>query len=78
MRDYKKGKYMLESRSSQLLPVAVSKDSASSVAAEQQQKRVLEKVWVSVEKAMSEMRNVLNTQLEDSSRSLEEHEKTLE
>lgn len=78
MRDYKKGKYMLESRSSQLLPVGISKDSAASSAAEQQQKRVLEKVWVSVEKAMGEMRNVLNTQLQDSSRSLEEQEKTLE
>ncbi|KAJ3567835.1 hypothetical protein NP233_g6101 [Leucocoprinus birnbaumii] len=78
MRDYKKGKYMLESRSSQLLPVGISKDNAASVAAEQQQKRVLEKVWVSVEKAMGEMRNVLNAQLQDSSRSLEEQEKTLE
>lgn len=78
MRDYKKGKYMLESRSSQLLPVGISKDSAASSAAEQQQKRVLEKVWVSVEKAMTEMRNVLNAQLQDSSRSLEEQEKTLE
>ncbi|KXN89146.1 Exocyst complex component 2 [Leucoagaricus sp. SymC.cos] len=78
MRDYKKGKYMLESRSSQLLPVNISKDSTASSAAEQQQKRVLEKVWVSVEKAMGEMRSVLNAQLQDSSRNLEEQEKTLE
>ncbi|EKM75617.1 hypothetical protein AGABI1DRAFT_46058 [Agaricus bisporus var. burnettii JB137-S8] len=78
MRDYKKGKYMLESRSNQLLPISISKDSAASSAAEQQQKRVLEKVWVSVEKAMTEMRNVLNAQLQDASRSLEEREKTLE
>lgn len=69
---------MLESRSSQLLPISISKDSAASSAAEQQQKRVLEKVWVSVEKAMTEMRNVLNAQLQDASRSLEEREKTLE
>jgi exocyst complex component 2 len=78
MRDYKKGKYMLESRSSQLLPVGILKDSAASSTAEQQQKRVLDKVWVSVEKAMGEMRNVLNAQLQGSSRSLEEQEKTIE
>jgi len=78
MRDYKKGKYMLESRSSQLLSVRISKDSAASSSAEQQQKKVLEKVWVSVEKAMGEMRQLLNAQLQDPSRSFEEQEKTLE
>lgn len=78
MRDYKKGKYMLESRSNQLLSVRMSKDSAASSSAEQQQKKVLEKVWISVEKAMGEMRQVLSAQIQDSSRSFEEQEKTLE
>jgi len=78
MRDYKKGKYMLESRSNQLLSVRISKDSAASSSIEQQQKKVLEKVWVSVEKAMGEMRQVLNAQLQDPNRSFEEQEKTLE
>jgi len=78
MRDYKKGKYMLESRSNQLLSVRISKDSSASSSTEQQQKKVLEKVWVSVEKAMGEMRQVLNAQLQDPNRSFEEQEKTLE
>ena len=69
---------MLESRSSQLLSIRISKDSAASSSTEQQQKKVLEKVWVSVEKAMGEMRQVLNAQLQDPNRSFEEQEKTLE
>ncbi|RXW20181.1 hypothetical protein EST38_g5679 [Candolleomyces aberdarensis] len=78
MRDYKKGKYLLENRPGQLLPIGTLKDGAATQAAEQQQKRVLDKVWSSVERAMSEMRNVLVSQLQDSSRSVEEQEKTLE
>ncbi|TFK41615.1 exocyst complex component Sec5-domain-containing protein [Crucibulum laeve] len=78
MRDYKKGKYLLESRPGQLLPIGNIKDGATSIAAEQQQKRVLEKVWGSVEKAMGEMRNVLYSQLQDPTRTVEEQEKTLE
>ena len=45
---------------------------------EQQQKRILEKVWASVEKAMGEMRRVLFAQLQDPRRSVEEQERTLE
>ncbi|KAK7439305.1 Exocyst complex component S5 [Stygiomarasmius scandens] len=78
MRDYKKGKFLLESRPGQLLPIGVSKDGRSSAAAEQQQKRILDKVWASVEKAMGEMRNVLLSQLQDHTRSIDEQEKTLE
>ncbi|KAJ7145330.1 exocyst complex component sec5 [Mycena crocata] len=78
MRDYKKGKFLLESRPGQLLPIGTAKDGQTTAAAEQQQKRILEKVWGSVEKAMGEMRNVLVSQLQDPRRSVEEHEKTLE
>ncbi|TEB31864.1 hypothetical protein FA13DRAFT_1754665 [Coprinellus micaceus] len=78
MRDYKKGKYLLENRPGQLLPIGALKDGAATQAAEQQQKRVLDKVWASVERAMGEMRNVLVSQLQDSTRSVEEQEKTLE
>ncbi|TFK20519.1 hypothetical protein FA15DRAFT_673418 [Coprinopsis marcescibilis] len=78
MRDYKKGKYMLENRPGQLLPIGSLKDGVATQAAEQQQKRVLDKVWSSVEKAMGEMRNVLVSQLQDSARSVDEQEKTLE
>lgn len=78
LRDYKKGKYMLETRPGQLLPIGNNKDGPATLAAEQQQKRVLDKVWNSVEKAMGEMRNVLVSQLQDPARSVEEQEKTLE
>ncbi|KAJ6484343.1 exocyst complex component sec5 [Mycena vitilis] len=78
MRDYKKGKFLLESRPGQLLPIGNAKDGETSAAAEQQQKRILDKVWGSVEKAMGEMRNVLVSQLQDPRRSVEEQEKTLE
>ncbi|KAF5318658.1 hypothetical protein D9619_010696 [Psilocybe cf. subviscida] len=76
LRDYKKGKYLLENRPGQLLPIGNSRDSAA--VTEQQQKRVLDKVWGIVEKAMADMRGVLIAQLQDSSRSVEEQEKTIE
>ncbi|KAF8801103.1 exocyst complex component sec5 [Phlegmacium glaucopus] len=78
LRDYKKGKYLLENRPGQLLPIGAPKDAVASKETEQQQKRVLEKVWSSVEKAMGEMRTMLISQLQDSTRSVEEQEKTLE
>ncbi|KAJ7755359.1 exocyst complex component sec5 [Mycena maculata] len=78
MRDYKKGKNLLETRPGQLLPIGNAKDGETSAVAEQQQKRILDKVWGSVEKAMGEMRNVLLAQLQDPRRSVEEQEKTLE
>jgi exocyst complex component 2 len=77
MRDYKKGKFLLESRPGQLLPIG-TKDGQASAAEEQQQKRILDRVWDSVEKAMTEMKNMLQSQLQDPSRSVEEQEKTIE
>ncbi|TFY80240.1 hypothetical protein EWM64_g3773 [Hericium alpestre] len=44
MRDYKKGKFLLDSRPGQLLPIDAPKDSQSAVLAEQQQKRILDKL----------------------------------
>ncbi|KAH9477787.1 Exocyst complex component SEC5B [Psilocybe cubensis] len=78
LRDYKKGKYLLENRPGQLLPIGNFKDTITADAAEQQQRRILDKVWTSVEKAIAQMRSVLISQLQDSSRSVEEQEKTLE
>ncbi|KAF8189835.1 exocyst complex component Sec5-domain-containing protein [Mycena galopus ATCC 62051] len=77
MRDYKKGKLLLESRPGQLLPIGNTMNGEMSAAAEQQ-KRILNKVWGSVEKVMGEMRKVLESQLQDPRRTVEEHEKTLE
>ncbi|KAF8886545.1 exocyst complex component sec5 [Infundibulicybe gibba] len=45
MRDYKKGKFLLESRPGQLLPIGNVKEGQALDAAEQQQKRILDKVW---------------------------------
>ncbi|KAJ8454858.1 hypothetical protein ONZ45_g19143 [Pleurotus djamor] len=78
LRDYKKGKYMLENRPGQLLPISNTKDGSSLQSAEVQQKRILEKVWNNVEKAMGQMKTVLSAQLQDASRSNDEQEKTIE
>ena len=76
MRDYKKGKFMLESRPEQLLPVGNT--SAKDSVIPEQQKRILDKVWSTVEKVMGEMRNLLLVQLQDPSRTVDEHDKTIE
>ncbi len=78
MRDYKKGKLLLETRPNQLLPVGTTKDGQSTESAVQQQKRILEKVWATVEKVMGQMRNELLAKLQEPSRSVEEQEKTIE
>ncbi|OSD08742.1 hypothetical protein PYCCODRAFT_1448893 [Trametes coccinea BRFM310] len=78
MRDYKKGKLLLETRPNQLLPVGTTKDGQPSGSAQQQQKRILDKVWATVEKVMSQMRNDLLAKLQEPSRSVEEQEKTIE
>ncbi|KAH9036875.1 exocyst complex component Sec5-domain-containing protein [Lactarius pseudohatsudake] len=78
LRDYKKGKFMMESRAGQLLPISGSKDGQSAVIAERQQKRVLDKVWGTVEKAMGEMRALLLGQLQEPGRPIEDQEKTIE
>lgn len=69
---------MLESRPGQLLPIGSTKDSQAAAAATQQQKRILDKVWATVEKVMGEMKNQLSAKLQEPSRSVDEQEKTLE
>jgi exocyst complex component 2 len=69
---------MMESRAGQLLPINAPKDSQSAIIAEQQQKRILDKVWDTVEKAMGEMRTLLVGQLQQPGRSTEDQEKTIE
>lgn len=72
LRDYKKGKYLLESRPGQLLPSAPGSNT------DLQQKRIFDKVWGAVEKVMDQMKNTLLNRLKEPSRLLEEHEKTIE
>ncbi|KAI0646515.1 exocyst complex component Sec5-domain-containing protein [Trametes meyenii] len=78
MRDYKKGKLLLETRPNQLLPIGTTKDGQPPGSAQQQQKRILDKVWATVEKVMSQMRNELLAKLQEPGRSVEEQEKTIE
>ncbi|EIW55516.1 uncharacterized protein TRAVEDRAFT_73389 [Trametes versicolor FP-101664 SS1] len=78
MRDYKKGKLLLETRPNQLLPIGTTKDGQASGSAQQQQKRILDKVWATVERVMAQMRNELQVQLQEPTRSVEEQEKTIE
>ncbi|TDL24651.1 hypothetical protein BD410DRAFT_838154 [Rickenella mellea] len=99
LRDYKKGKFLLESRPSQLLPVnpttsstatnganingqvnqqSSSPSASSSISVEAQQKRILDKVWATVERVMGEMKSVLLNQLRETNRAVEEQEKTIE
>lgn len=83
MRDYKKGKFLLESKPGQLLPASLatasgSQSQSSSSAVSESQKRIFDKVWAAVEKVMSEMRETLLGQLKEPSRSVEEQEKTIE
>ncbi|CCL99103.1 uncharacterized protein FIBRA_01117 [Fibroporia radiculosa] len=78
MRDYKKGKFLLESRPGQLLPVGSNKDEQTLIVAEIQQKRILNKVWSTVERVMGEMRNQLLAKLQEPTRSVDEQEKTIE
>ncbi|KAH9849599.1 exocyst complex component Sec5-domain-containing protein [Lenzites betulinus] len=78
MRDYKKGKLLLETRPNQLLPIGTAKDGQAAGSAQQQQKRILDKVWATVEKVMAQMRNELLSKLEEPTRSVEEQEKTIE
>ena len=69
---------MMESRAGQLLPISGPKDGQNAVIAERQQKRVLDKVWGTVEKAMGEMRAILLGQLQEPGRPIEDQEKTIE
>jgi exocyst complex component 2 len=79
MRDYKKGKVLLESRPGQLLPgAAPAQGQQSSVEAELQQKRIVDKVWGTVEKVMGDMKSTLLAKLKEHSRSVEDPEKTIE
>ncbi|WVF68144.1 hypothetical protein IAT40_002907 [Kwoniella sp. CBS 6097] len=70
LREYKKGSFLQTSRTGQLIP-GVN-------ASREQQKRVFDKVWSSVEAIMADMRDKLDAGLKDPSRSIEEQERTIE
>jgi exocyst complex component 2 len=74
MRDYKKGLFLKESKTGQLIPGVA----ATTPEQKAQQKRVFDKVWTSVGKIMGEMRTKLDEGLKDPTRTVEEQEKTIE
>ena len=80
LRDYKKGKYLLDSRPGQLLAVgsATQPESAGGARNDIQQKRVFAKVWDAVEVTMKDMQSRLTAQLREPRRSVEEQERTIE
>ncbi|KAJ9476439.1 Exocyst complex component SEC5 [Pseudozyma hubeiensis] len=80
LRDYKKGKYLLDSRPGQLLAVGSAKtpESAGGARNDIQQKRVFAKVWDAVEATMKDMQSRLTAQLREPRRSVDEQEKTIE
>ncbi|KAG2338040.1 hypothetical protein BDR05DRAFT_1044844 [Suillus weaverae] len=74
LRQYNKGKFLLDSRPGQLLPVEAGANAGSTA----QQKRILDKVWANVEKVMGEMKVLLLARLQEPGRSVEEMERGIE
>lgn len=74
LRDYKKGVFLKQTKTGQYIPGVA----ATTPQQKEQQKRVFDKVWTSVEKIMGDMRAKLDESLRDPSRSVEEQERTIE
>ncbi|CAH1765291.1 8210_t:CDS:10, partial [Entrophospora sp. SA101] len=84
MRDYKKGKVILESTMSCEVPdnnnagkLITEKESNDDAALSNQYRKVFDKVWTEVEKIMEEMKVQLFKQLTEPWRSMEDQEKTI-
>lgn len=73
LRDYKKGKFLLETRPSQLVPVTIN-----TATQRRQQRRIIDKVWGTVEKVISDMKIGLLAQLAEPARGIEAQERTIE
>ncbi|KAL4068578.1 exocyst complex component Sec5-domain-containing protein [Scleroderma yunnanense] len=77
LRNYNKGKFLLDSKPGQIISVE-SGEGKLFASAESQQKRILERVWSNVEKVMGEMKSLLLSKLQEPSRSVDEQEKIIE
>ncbi|KZS97149.1 hypothetical protein SISNIDRAFT_406460 [Sistotremastrum niveocremeum HHB9708] len=73
LRDYSKGKFLLETKPGQLLSAT-----GEAKKNDEQQKRILDKVWQQVERVMTSMRTTLLDKLADGTRAVEEQERTIE
>jgi exocyst complex component 2 len=78
LRDYKKGKYLLDARPGQLLAFNTADGSKGNAKQQAQQRRVFNKVWDAVEETMREMRERLVALLREPKRGVEEQERTIE
>lgn len=78
LRDYKRGKYLFDSKPGQLLNITVQGHDGSEENQIQQQQRIFAKVWDAVEATMEEMRGKLLELLKEPRRGVEEQEKTIE
>lgn len=74
LRDYKKGTFLNTAKSGQLIPGLP----ANNAQQREQQKRIFDKVWSSVERIMEDLRGKLDVYLKDPHRPVEEQEKTIE
>ncbi|PKI84021.1 Exocyst complex component S5 [Malassezia vespertilionis] len=79
LRDYKKGKYLLETRPGQILPVNTENAAGAAPNEHQlaQQRRIFSIVWDAVEQTMYDMQSRLRAHLQDPQRSVEEQEKCI-
>ena len=81
LRDYNKGRFLLEQRPSQLLPIHSSDTPDGPRVSEMQliqRRRIFSHVWDAVENVMKDMRTQLVAHLRDPQRSVEEQERTIE
>ncbi|KAE8268288.1 hypothetical protein A4X09_0g4054 [Tilletia walkeri] len=84
LRDYKKGKFFLESKPGQLfafnVPAAQSGDPTArgTIRQQEQQQRIFAKVWDAVEGTMQQMQARLFAMIQEPRRSVEDQEKTIE
>lgn len=80
LRDYKKGKYLMECRPGQLLSMGsnANTENGGGKVLQTQQKRIFEKVWDAVEMTMMELQKKLVELLKESKRKVEDQEKTIE
>ncbi len=74
LRDYKRGTFLHSSKPGTLIPGLP----ASTQRQREQQKRVFQKVWTSVERIMGQMKAKLDEGLKDPTRPVEEQERTIE
>ncbi|ORX41152.1 exocyst complex component Sec5-domain-containing protein [Kockovaella imperatae] len=74
LRDYRRGTFLSTAKSGPLIPGLPSSTSQQ----REQQQRIFDKIWISVEKIMDDMRGRLDAGLKDSTKTIEEHEKIIE